>query len=281
VDEVKDIRDKAVAMQAYAQQANDKEFLSWAAEIRLRAETRAGILLKEMDKNTGEAGQFTGGDKGEPPAPPTLTDMGVTKKQSSQWQKLANIDEEVLEEYIAATEVPTATALLGKKTTIATLHTGDNESYTPAKYVEAARQVLGGIHLDPASNSFAQKVIQAEIWYGEEDDGLTKNWEKTVFVNPPYAYPAIAHFVDKLCVSVGSGAVDAAVLLTNNSTDTKWWHKGAEYATAVCFTAGRINFYKADDTTSSPTNGQTFFYFGHKDDEFKAVFQHFGLVLKT
>ena len=63
----------------------------------------------------------------------------------------------------AATNVPSTAHLehdeaaqisrltLGNGTTRGTTGTGENEWYTPAEYIEMAREVMGGIDLDPAS----------------------------------------------------------------------------------------------------------------------------------
>jgi hypothetical protein len=88
VDEVKDIRDKAEALRVYAKQAQDIDMQNWAAEIRLRAERRAGELLKAMPKQHGSRGT---GKKVESPCATPLAELGVTKTQSSKWQKLAGV----------------------------------------------------------------------------------------------------------------------------------------------------------------------------------------------
>lgn len=167
----------------------------------------------------------------------------------------------------------------GHSNTIATKHTGDQESYTPAKYVDAARAAMGGIDLDPASNPLAQETVQAAEWHGKDTDGLGPEWAGRVFLNPPYSHPEIALFIEKLCASYSSGAVTQAVLLTNNNTDTKWWHRVAGMASAVCFTAGRINFYKEDGSETQPTNGQTFFFLGKDASGFAREFAPFGLIM--
>ena len=100
VDEVKDIRDKAVAMQAYARQAKDFDLIEKATEIRVRAERRAGEILTDM----GERGERAkgGGDLRKELQPATLSSLGVTKTESSRWQGLARLDENAFELRVAA-----------------------------------------------------------------------------------------------------------------------------------------------------------------------------------
>jgi phage N-6-adenine-methyltransferase len=163
--------------------------------------------------------------------------------------------------------------------TLATLNTGDEESYTPEKYLESARLVMGSIDLDPASNPMAQKNVNADIYYTQADDGLTKQWKGKVWMNPPYTARIINIFLEKLVSHFENNEVTEAIVLTNNNTDTSWFHKSAQQASAICFTAGRINFLKRDGSTSSPTNGQSFFYFGNNPEVFNKEFSQYGLVM--
>lgn len=156
--------------------------------------------------------------------------------------------------------------------------TGDNEWYTPAKYIAAARDVLGDIDLDPASSTVAQEIIGAREFFSVQDDGLTKPWRGTVWLNPPYSQPAIMDFVSKLVSEYSNGNVTSAILLTHNYTDTLWWHHAAKASAALCFTKGRIRFIDEDGEECSPTQGQTFFYYGTEAALFMNVFEQFGFV---
>jgi hypothetical protein len=76
-----------------------------------------------------------------------------------------------------------------------TLGTGEYEWYTPPKYIELARAVLGEIDLDPASSEKAQEAVRAKRYFTAADQGLRHEWRGRVWLNPPYAQPLIGQFV--------------------------------------------------------------------------------------
>ena len=54
-----------------------------------------------------------------------------------------------------------------------------------------AREVLGGIDLDPASNDYAQTSIKAKTYYTKQKDGLKEPWFGRIWCNPPYGSPEV------------------------------------------------------------------------------------------
>jgi len=96
IDEVKLIRDQASALRAYIrQQGASLEMQNQCAEIKLRAERRAGEMLAEQVK------------VGNPQLShdviiaPKLNELGISLKESSRWQLEAEVPEDIFEKHIA------------------------------------------------------------------------------------------------------------------------------------------------------------------------------------
>lgn len=115
VDDIKQIRDQAEALRLYVrQQGMGLEMQNNIAEIKIRAEIRAGELIKAM-KEQGELasqGGYSGQIEKTLPNystchhdrlnnPVKLEDIGINETQSSRWQRMADVPEAVLEQHIA------------------------------------------------------------------------------------------------------------------------------------------------------------------------------------
>ncbi|MCG3208599.1 MAG: hypothetical protein FOGNACKC_02210 [Anaerolineae bacterium] len=158
------------------------------------------------------------------------------------------------------------------------MSSGENEWYTPAPYIDRARQVLGRIDLDPASSDIANQVVQAATYFTSETDGLSQLWPGRVWLNPPF--DASAEWSSRLAASYEAGQTEAAVLLVKVAFGYNWFNELWENY-PICLARERISFVKPDGTVIGPHKvGSAFFYFGEDFDRFAAGFADVGRIIE-
>lgn len=157
-------------------------------------------------------------------------------------------------------------------------NSGNNEWYTPAEYIEAARKAMGSIDTDPASNDIANNVVKAEKYYTIETNGLAHDWTGNVWMNPPYSSDLISKFVEKLKEQRAN--YNQAIILVNNATETQWFYEIVKISSAVCFPKSRVKFYMPDGKTGAPLQGQAVLYVGNNTEKFISAFGGIGWTAK-
>lgn len=253
------------------------------AEAVLDAEVRLGELTAQIPKNERARTDLLPDTAVAQTKTQVIRKLGFTSKQVERFEKLARhpeIVEQVKAEARERQDIISRAAVLSKieqKTkSHFTYSTGNFEWYTPKEYIEAARQVMGTIDLDPASCAIANEVVQADTYYTIEQDGLTKPWKGRVWLNPPYADGLIQQFANKLKAHIDSGDISEAIVLVNNTTETNWFNTFVSCASAIVFTKGRVKFYFPNRQIGNPLQGQAVLYCGPHPERFLEVFKAFG-----
>lgn len=249
------------------------------AEAVLDAEVRLGELLSQLPESPGKRTDLLEPtDSAVPKSKKEIIESaGFSVKQAQRYERLAAHPEEVeLAKASArdAGEIISRTAVLksisdNRKPYIAN-NSGDSEWYTPVRYIESARLVMGSIDLDPASCEEANKIVKASKYYSIEDDGLSQSWAGNIWLNPPFSQ--VSKFIDKLLDS----DINQAIVLVNNATETGWFKQIATHASAIVFHTGRLRFMKPDHIESAPMQGQCFIYLGNRPEAFLSGFNQYG-----
>lgn len=275
IDEVKEIRDKAEALRAYLkQQGESLETQNQCAEITIRAERRAGELLLENPPQGERKGRPKKVSCDSTPFV-TLENLGLTRDQSSQWQKIGAMEEPHFEAYLTETkgarkELTTAGTLRAAKGLNLHFSSDNIECYTPADIVSRAQAAMGRIDLDPCSNSRDEPNIPAEHHFTEEDDGLSRGWDGRVYMNPPYGR-VLPAWVKHLCGEYDARRTIEAIALVPSRTDTLWFRALREYPR--CFIWGRLKFVGQENSAPFPS---MVVYLGDGLDRFCKAFSDIG-----
>ena len=137
-----------------------------------------------------------------------------------------------------------------------------DEWYTPKGLINSILSGGGKFDLDPCApvNRLWDTALKH---YTKEDDGLSKDWEGRVWLNPPYSRPLIEQFVHKM-VQHNNG-----IMLLFNRCDSKMFQEEIfPHAKAMIFLRKRIRFFRPDGTQgNSPGCGSVLIAFGADNAE--------------
>ena len=289
LDEVKNIMDVAEAARTYARAAKlGLDAQNHAAEVKIRAERKAGDLLLQLERSNHDRGnQYKAKfQDGIQPSEyrEVLDEQDIPTTTAHRWQQAAQIPEKTFEQHIAqikdaGLELTTSGLLKSAKVHVAQ-NTGESEWYTPIEYIACAKAVMGRIDLDPASSEIANKVVGASRIYTAKDDGLSSFWAGKVWMNPPYSADLVRQFISKFVEHVTNGDITEGMVLVNNATETQWFADLVSVSSAVLFPTGRVKFLDPKGNPGAPLQGQALTYSGKNVSAFVKQFEGFGWIAK-
>ena len=171
-----------------------------------------------------------------------------------------------LEEFVQTGELPARSVHFSSDST---------QWYTPPHIIERVRRSLGSIELDPCAEP--EKTVPALNHFTEQDDGLSREWHGTVYMNPPYGKgdKGIVPWIKKLLEEYESGRVTAALALVPSRTDTAWFTMLRDYPR--CFIRGRLKFSGYHNSASFPSAA---FYLGDDEAAFIRAFEDLGDIFR-
>ncbi len=252
VDDAKSIRDKAEALRVYVKQAGEGLAVqNECAEIKIRAERRAGELLAVTEKSKGGRPKQTA-DSVAGVSSPTLADMGINEQQSSRWQKMAGLPTATFEAHIEEVrdtdnELTSADVLRlanGKKLKVH--HSSATPEWgTPQDLFDALNAEFK-FTLDVCATP---DLAKCKRYFSPEKDGLSQNWTGSCWMNPPYG-SEIGDWISKAAESSDNGAT--VVCLVPARVDTAWWWDFVSFV-EVRFLRGRLRFDGADASAPFPS----------------------------
>lgn len=277
IEALMQLREKAAGYESYyanfARREAARERVNEYGEVKVRAERALGYADLKASPH--------GGNRKGDQVPPPRNLIQIHKDTRAAWRKLAMVANDRFDELVKqarddeAAGVSTA-RLIQILRFGSTMNSTTFECHTPAPYTDAARQVLGGIDLDPASNPEANETIRAAKIYTEDDDGLSQQWHGRVWLNPPYGRGLTKAFITKLVEEFDASHTHAAIALVNAyGFDADWFQPLFKHV--LCFTDHRIEFYGG-----GPTFGSVFVYLGSPRGQqaFARVFSQFGTVVR-
>lgn len=131
-----------------------------------------------------------------------------------------------------------------------------DEWYTPKEIIDA----LGPFDTDPYA-PISPLWPTASVMYNKNDNGLIKNWEGRVWLNPPYSRPLICQFLEKM-----SAHNNGIALLYNRCDSVMFQEHVLSKCSGILFLSKRIKFYRPDGTQGgSPGCGSILVAYGQNN----------------
>lgn len=155
---------------------------------------------------------------------------------------------------------------------------GRVEWYTPAHIIEAARQTMGEINMDPASCRAANETVAAQWYYSIGEDGLSRQWHGNVWMNHPFGRKTNKPWIEKLILEWHYGNISQACCITFACTSEQWFQPLFRFP--QCYLSPRTNYLGPDgEPVKGVTKGSVVTYLGPNVERFCMVFQVMGNLM--